>query len=88
MNSLGPPLRSRGGGSKEVASSSRHPEFSRSMSSDNWREAKKREGEVDLGGSWRNRPDHNRPGIAVMGKNFSAAVYSLMESRVYVLSSQ
>jgi len=52
----------RGRGGKDLAASSRHPEFSRSMSSDNWREAKKRDSETEGGGSWRSRPDHTRPG--------------------------
>ena len=47
----------RGRGGKDT-SSSRHPDFSRSMSSDNWREAKKRDVDTDAGGSWRSRQDH------------------------------
>ena len=52
----------RGRGGKDT-SSSRHPDFSRSMSSDNWREAKKRDVDTDAGGSWRSRQDHARPGM-------------------------
>jgi len=52
----------RGRGGKDTSSSSRHPEFSRSMSSDNWRESKKREVETDATSSWRSRQEHSRPG--------------------------
>ena len=51
----------RGRGGKDT-SSSRHPEFSRSMSSDNWRDTKKRDADTDASGSWRSRQDHARPG--------------------------
>ena len=45
------------------ASSTRHAEYSRSMSSDNWREAKKRDAETDVSVSWRSRTDHSRTGM-------------------------
>ena len=52
----------RGRGGKDLAASSRHPEFSRSMTSDNWREAKKRDSEmdVDVGVSWSRRQEYTR----------------------------
>jgi len=52
----------RGGGKDSTASTSRRPEFSRSMSSDNWREAKKRDVDTDASGSWRSRQDYGRSG--------------------------
>ena len=53
----------RGRGGKDTSSSSsRHPEFSRSMSSDNWRESKKRDVETDATSSWRSRQEHSKPG--------------------------
>ena len=61
FGSLGSLHRGRGG--KETAPS-RHPEFSRSMSSDNWREAKKRDADTETGVSWRSRQDHSKPGIS------------------------
>ena len=49
-------------GRKDLTASYRHPEFSRSMTSDNWREAKKRHSEIDAGVvSWSSRQDHIRP---------------------------
>jgi len=48
------------GGKDPGGTASRHPEYSRSMSSDNWREAKKRDAETDVSVSWRSRADHGR----------------------------
>jgi len=69
--------RGRGMG-KDMTTSSRLPEFSRSMSSDNWREAKKREPDTDAGGSWRNRPG----GIFFLRCFFSQLEFALYQNVV------
>ena len=59
----------------KITASYRHPEFSRSMTSDNWREAKKRNSEMNAGvvsssyrqdhttpvKRWRNPPERDEP---------------------------
>jgi len=64
VGSVGSSHRGRGG--KDTGAPSRNPEFSRSMSSDNWREAKKRDAETDVTVSWRSRPEHNRTGVCCL----------------------
>ena len=63
IGSMGSVHRGRGG---KDPLSSRHPEFSRSMSSDNWREAKKRDSEADVGSSWRGRQDYSRSSMSLL----------------------
>jgi len=70
----------RGRGAKDTGASSRHPEYSRSMSSDNWREAKKRDSETDVAVSWRSRQDHSRTGTylfdVLSNTGFGPVMYS------------
>ena len=76
----------RGRGGKDLAASSRHPEFSRSMSSDNWRDAKKRDSETEGGGSWRSRADHTRPGMARLADFSTDCACGTVQFKLLLLS--